>query len=98
MNITSDKKPQKREEHWIKSHWRPAMAWIYALICLMDFVVFPMLAMFLPVIYKSVSIVAEYTPWASLTLTNGGLIHVAFGAIIGIAAYSRGIEKIRNKN
>jgi hypothetical protein len=34
-----------------------------------------------------------YTAWQSLTLANGGLIHIAFGAILGVAAFSRGQDK-----
>jgi hypothetical protein len=82
------------DEHWIKSYWRPVMGWLYMLICLVDFVIFPALAMFLPLISKGFGIDMVYAPWQSLTLINGGLVHMAFGAILGIAAWSRGREKI----
>lgn len=29
------------ENHWAKHMWRPMMAYVYALICIMDFVVMP---------------------------------------------------------
>jgi hypothetical protein len=32
--------------------------------------------------------------WQPLTLQGGGLVHIAFGAILGISAYTRGQEKI----
>jgi hypothetical protein len=32
--------------------------------------------------------------WQPLTLQGGGLIHIAFGAILGISAWTRGQEKI----
>jgi hypothetical protein len=32
--------------------------------------------------------------WQPLTLQGGGLIHIAFGAILGISAYTRGQEKV----
>ena len=76
-------------EGWLKSHWRPLMAYMYMLICFMDFVGFPLLSMFLPKI-----IGGTYIPWKTLTLENGGLIHMAFGAILGISAWTRGSEKI----
>lgn len=82
------------EESWIKSYWRPAMGWLYMLICFVDFVLFPALTMFLPALLKGMGVEMTYAPWASLTLSNGGLIHIAFGAILGVAAWSRGQEKM----
>jgi hypothetical protein len=89
---------QKRsEEHWIRAYWRPAMGWLYMLICFMDFVAFPLLAMFIPIIMKSFGLAdTTYSAWVSLTLSNGGLIHLAFGAILGVTAWTRGQEKIRS--
>jgi hypothetical protein len=66
------------EEHWIKCYWRPAMGWLYMIINFFDFVVFPIV----------------YHPWQSLTLSNNGMLHIAFGAIVGVTAWSRGQEKI----
>ena len=80
-------------EHWMKAFWRPAMGWLYMLICFMDFVAFPMISMFLPIIEKSFGMQMGYTAWQSLTLSNGGLIHLAFGAILGVSAYGRTQEK-----
>jgi len=82
------------EEHWVKSYWRPAMGWLYMIICLVDFVIFPLFSMFTPVIYKMNGVNGVYIPWQSLTLSNGGLIHLSFGAILGVAAWSRGKEKL----
>jgi hypothetical protein len=84
----------KQEEHWIKAYWRPTMGWLYMLICFMDFVGFPMISVFLPIVMKSFGIVVAYKEWASLTLSNGGLIHLAFGAILGVSAWTRGQEKL----
>jgi len=85
---------EKEEEHWIKAYWRPAMGWLYMAICMMDFIIFPVISMFLPVVYKGVGITANYTAWQSLTLSNGGLIHLAFGAILGVTSFMRGQEKL----
>lgn len=85
-----DEQLKKEEEHWIKSYWRPVMAWLYMLICLMDFVIFPIMAMIQPVFLKHFGITMAYLPWQSLTLNNGGLIHLAFGAILGVTAWTRG--------
>ncbi len=32
--------------------------------------------------------------WEPLTLMGGGLFHLAFGAILGVAAFTRGQEKV----
>jgi hypothetical protein len=32
--------------------------------------------------------------WQPLTLQGGGLIHISFGAILGVAAWTRGQEKV----
>jgi hypothetical protein len=92
-----EKENAKQDEHWMKSYWRPAMGWLYMLICLVDFVVFPVISMFMPVFLKGVGIQMQYVAWQSLTLSNGGLIHLAFGAILGITSYTRGQEKIAGK-
>jgi len=81
---------RRSEEGWMKSYWRPAMAWIYALICLFDFVIAPIMTAVLPAFITGM----KYTPWKSLTLENGGLIHLAFAAILGVTAYTRGQEGI----
>jgi len=80
-------------EHWMKAFWRPAMGWLYMLICFADFVAFPLISMFLPIIERGFGIQMGYTAWQSLTLSNGGLIHLAFGGILGVSAYGRTVEK-----
>lgn len=83
-----------QDESWIKSYWRPAMGWLYMLICFVDFVLFPALTMILPAVLKNFGVNADYEAWSSITLSNGGLIHLAFGAILGVAAWTRGKEKL----
>ena len=80
----------KQDEHWMKAFWRPAMGWLYMVICACDFVIFPVISMFLPVMIKM-----QYVAWKSITLDNGGLIHLAFGAILGITSWTRGQEKLQ---
>jgi hypothetical protein len=92
--LAGNSQPSVIEEHWAKSFWRPAMGWLYMIICFMDFVGFPLLTIFLPIIFKPFGLVMPYQAWTSLTLSNGGLIHLAFGAILGVSAFSRGQEKI----
>lgn len=93
-----DQQHQKEEEHWVKAYWRPAMGWLYMGICAMDFILFPLITMFLPVVFKGFGVTITYTPWQSLTLSNGGLIHLAFGAILGVTSFMRGQEKLAKIN
>lgn len=77
-------------ETWIQYYWRPAMAWQYFAVCLFDFIIAPVLT---AVFYHING--APYVPWIPLTLTNGGLYHLAMGTIVGVAAWSRSKEKIQ---
>lgn len=40
-----------------------------------------------------ISSLANKREWEPLTLMGGGMFHISFGAILGVAAYSRGIDK-----
>jgi hypothetical protein len=93
-----DSQLDHQEEHWVKSYWRPAMGWLYMAICFMDFIGFPAISMFLPVFFKGLGVQSTYTPWVPLTLSNGGLIHLSFAAILGVAAWTRGQEKLAKAN
>lgn len=75
------------EEHWIQSLWRPAMGWTYMAINIFDFILAPAFVLYLRL--KGVQV----DMWKSLTLDNGGFIHLAFGAILGVSAYGRSKEK-----
>jgi hypothetical protein len=83
----------KQEETWIKSLWRPAMGWLYMAICAFDFIIAPIISMFIPLWLKG----TPYEPWESITLENGGMIHLSFGAILGVTAWTRGQEKLAGK-
>jgi hypothetical protein len=93
----ADENIKKQEEHWVKAYWRPSMGWLYMAMCAFDFIIFPILSMMLPIIMKIWKVEMAYVAWKSLTLDNGGLIHLAFGAILGVAAWSRGQEKVASK-
>lgn len=83
----------KKEEHWSKSYWRPAMGWSYMAICLFDF-------MLAPVFFGILSAVTKMpmVAWKSLTLAEGGLFHLAMGAVLGISAFGRTQEKTAKIN
>lgn len=78
----------KPEEHWMKAFWRPAMGWLYMLICACDFVFFPIAWAVVQTINH-----APLVQWNPITLQGAGLVHLAFGAILGVAAYGRTQEK-----
>jgi len=80
----------RKGETWIQYYWRPAMAWQYFVVCLFDFFFAPILTALFHQWNSS-----PYEPWIPLTLTNGGLYHLAMGTIVGVAAWSRSREKIQ---
>lgn len=77
------------KDDWMQAKWRPAMAWLYGLVCGFDFILFPIFWSLL-----QASIGNPITQWSPLTLQGGGFFHVAMGAVIGIAAYGRTQEKV----
>lgn len=87
------KTPQRYREDWLDRKWRPAMGWMYLVVCITDFIIFPVLWSLLMKDYGNV-----ITAWDPLTLKGGGLFHVAMGAVLGVAAWSRGQEKITKYN
>jgi hypothetical protein len=85
---------EQKKEDWMNSKWRPAMGWLYMLVCLMDFVGFPILWSLL----QSISHGQVTSQWQPLTLQGAGLFHVAMGAVLGLAAYGRTQEKLGGAN
>jgi hypothetical protein len=86
-------KSAKKNEDWMNSKWRPAMGWMYMLVCMSDFVAFPILWSLVQVIGGG----KVETQWSPITLQGAGLFHMAMGAILGIAAYGRTQEKLGDK-
>lgn len=78
------------KEDWSNRKWRPYMAWMYMIICILDFAVFPVLWSILQAYYDG----QVTSQWDPLTLKGAGLFHMAMGAVLGVAAWSRGQEKI----
>jgi hypothetical protein len=75
---------------WINKKWRPVMGWMYMMVCVCDFTLFPVLWSIL----QAVSHGSVTNQWQPLTLQGAGLFHVAMGAVLGIAAYGRTKEKV----
>lgn len=88
--MAEESKTGEESDHWMQTKWRPAMGWMYMVVCSFDFVIAPILWSVLQAISKgSVS-----TQWQPLTLQGAGLFHLAMGAVLGIAAFGRTQEKI----
>jgi hypothetical protein len=81
---------EKKKEDWMNTKWRPMMGWMYMVVCMCDFVLFP-------VLWSLVQVVGDgrvETQWSPITLQGAGLFHMAMGAILGIAVYGRTQEKL----
>ena len=83
---TPDGKPA---EDWMSKRWRPMMGWLYMGTCTVDFIVFPIVWSILQAATGQ-----NVTQWNPITLQGAGLYHLAMGAICGVAAWSRGQEKM----
>jgi hypothetical protein len=85
---------EKKKEDWMNSKWRPMMGWMYMVVCIADFVLFPIL-------WSLVQTIGDgkvESQWMPITLQGAGLFHIAMGAILGIAAYGRTQEKLGGAN
>ena len=87
--MSEEQKPEKKDEDWMQKKWRPAMGWMYMLVCTLDMAVFPVLWSILQMFQHT-----TITQWQPLTLQGAGLFHLAMGAVLGIAAFGRTQEKI----
>lgn len=79
--------------------WKPIFAVVYILICIFDFIIVPSFIGLTREPYDQlIPLVKELSPeaqllvlqrqaWQPLTLQGSGLIHVAFGAILGVVAW-----------
>jgi len=79
----------KKDEDWMQKKWRPAMGWMYMVVCFFDMIIFPVAWSILQTVQHQ-----TITQWNPLTLQGAGLFHLAMGAVLGIAAFGRTQEKI----
>ncbi len=84
---------ERQPEGWIENRWRPAMGWTYMVVCIADFIIFPILWSIL----QAVSDGQVTSQWKPITLEGAGLFHVAMGAVLGITAFGRTREKLSTK-
>ena len=82
-------KEKENSSDWMQKLWRPAMGWMYMLICLLDMAIFPVCWSLLQAFMHM-----PITQWNPLTLQGAGLFHIAMGAVLGIAAFGRTQEKL----
>lgn len=69
------------------------MGYTYMITCITDFIIFPIIwSAFKAYMGEGIE------PWDPLTLQGAGLFHMAMGAILGVAAWSRGKEKLAGVN
>lgn len=85
---SNNKKPNTGES-WLRKTWRPLMAAQYMVVCITDFIVFPVLWSGMQVFGN-----VPMTQWEPLTLKATGLYHLAMGAICGVSAWTRGKELV----
>jgi hypothetical protein len=85
---------QTPKEDWMNTKWRPMMGWMYMVVCICDFVIFPILWSLIQTIGGG----RVETQWSPITLQGAGLFHMAMGAILGIAAFGRTQEKLAGVN
>lgn len=78
-----------QQDEWLQKTWRPAIGVTYIAINICDFIIFPVLWS----LFEAYT-TGDLTPWEPLTLKAAGTFHIAFGAILGVAAWTRGQEKI----
>jgi hypothetical protein len=85
---------EKKKEDWMNTKWRPMMGWMYMVVCICDFVLFPVLWSLIQAVHGG----QVATQWSPITLNGAGLFHMAMGAILGIAVYGRTQEKLNGAN
>jgi hypothetical protein len=78
------------EQHKEQFEW--LMGKVYAAICVADFIIFPIMYTIVQ-FWETQAANDAFRQWQPSTLQNGGFIHLAFGAILGIAAFNKKDEK-----
>lgn len=84
---------KKEAEDWIQKKWRPMMAIMYMVVCIFDFILFPV-GFTIVQFWETSAANDAFRQWQPLTLVGAGLFHMAMGAVLGITAWSRGQEKL----
>jgi hypothetical protein len=64
------------------------MAWQYFAVCLCDFIIFPVITMYMA------NRTGHDFHWDPLTLKDSGFYHITMGVVIGVSAWTRGQENL----
>lgn len=95
-------------ESWYQRSWRPMMAYLYLFLCFLDYGVRPAVNYYLFKQFNLVQVVStikELDPTVQVQIIEvlrhdeaiepilSEFVHLAFGAILGAAAFTRGQEK-----
>ena len=75
-----------------KQKWTYLMGLTYMIVNIADFVVFP-IGFTIVQFWETQAANDAFRQWVPLTLTNGGFIHIAFAAILGISAFNKEEKK-----
>lgn len=92
MSEKVEKKEEEKED-WMQQKWRPAMGWMYMMVCVFDFILFPILWAIVQ-FWETEAANDAFRQWHPLTLQGAGLFHIAMGAVLGVSAYGRTQEKV----
>lgn len=79
------------EKTLFHSKWRPAMAWMYLVVCIFDFILGPVFFTIIQHLVDAKNIIQ----WEPMTVKGGGLFHMSMLAIVGVTAWGRTQEKLR---
>jgi heme/copper-type cytochrome/quinol oxidase subunit 2 len=75
-----------------KQKWTYLMGLTYMIVNIADFVAFPVMYTIVQ-FWETQASNDAFRQWIPLTLTNGGFIHIAFAAILGISAFNKEEKK-----
>ena len=75
-----------------KQKWTYLMGLTYMIVNIADFVAFPIMFTIVQ-FWETQASNDAFRQWVPLTLTNGGFIHIAFAAILGISAFNKEEKK-----
>jgi hypothetical protein len=89
MTVVSTQQDWQNTQPWFNKYWRALAANTYIIICCTDFIIFPILWNAAQIYTKG-----SLTVWQPMTLSGGGLFHLAFGAILGVSAFGRTKENL----
>src|SRR5210317_1219804 len=84
---------EKEAEAWMKSVWRPAMAWMYMIVCIFDFILFPIMW----AVMQRTDETEKLVQWIPITMSGAGFFHITMGVIVGISTWKRTEEKLADK-